>query len=230
MWGSASPRKLEKLWHIDRVDFALAFITFALVLALDLLPAMIAGIVLSIVYVIYRISFPGRAVLGRVPKTGDYEAISWQYGQRSGTTDSKATPVPGVIVYRFTSPLVFSNAEAFKQTGEELLIEAGAKGELPHTVVIDFEEVGYIDTTGAAAITAYLEYAQRYGVDLALARVHSGTHKILQLTGDMDEIGEQRIFDTVRDAVDAAASAAASQNQATPTAAETAGDPEDSGS
>ena len=38
MWSSASPRKLEKLWHIDRVDFALAFITFGLVLALDLLP------------------------------------------------------------------------------------------------------------------------------------------------------------------------------------------------
>ena len=230
MWGSASPRKLEKLWHIDRVDFALAFITFALVLALDLLPAMIAGIVLSILYVIYRISFPGRAVLGRVAETGDYEAISWQYGRRSGATDSQAKPVPGVIVYRFTTPLVFSNAEAFKQTGEALLIEAGAKGELPHTVVIDFEEVGYVDTTGSAAITTYLKYAQRYGVDLSLARVHSGTHKILQLTGDLDEIGEQRIYDTVRDAVDAATSAAASQNQTTPTSSEAAGDPEDSGS
>ena len=70
MWGSASPRKLERLWRIDKVDFSLAFITFLLVLALDLLPAMIAGIVLSIVYMHLSVSFPGRAVLGRVGRDG----------------------------------------------------------------------------------------------------------------------------------------------------------------
>ena len=33
-------------------------------------------------------------------------------------------------------------------------------------------------------------------------------HKLLQLAGVMDEIGEQRIYDTVRNAVDAATSSA----------------------
>jgi MFS superfamily sulfate permease-like transporter len=211
MWGSASPGKLERLWRIDKVGFSLAFITFLLVLALDLLPAMIVGIVLSIIYVIYRISFPGRAVLGRVAATGDYEAIAWQYGRRSGTTHSKAKAVPGVIVYRFASPLVFSNAGAFKSTGEALLIEAGAKGTLPHTVVVDCEEITYVDDTGAAAVTGFFDYARRYGVDLSLARVHSGTHKLLQLAGVMAEIGEHRIYDTVRNAVDAAVSSRTKQ-------------------
>ena len=211
MSGSASPHKMEKLWRVDKVDFTLAIITFLLVLALDLLPAMIVGIVLSIGYMIYRISFPGRSVLGRVEEDGDYEAMKWQYGRRSGTTHSQAKAVPGVIVYRFGGPLVFSNADAFKQTGETLLIEAGSKGELPHTVVLDFEEVIFVDTSGSSAITAYLEYAQRYGVDLALARVHSGTHELLKLSGDLDEIGEHRIYDTVRNAVDAVTAAASKQ-------------------
>ncbi len=212
MWRSASPRKLVRLWPIDRVDFALAFITFFLVLALDLLPAMIAGIVLSILYMVYRISFPGRAVLGRNDASGDYEAMSWQYGQRRGTTDSEAKPVPGLIVYRLSGPLIFSSADAFKSTGESLLIEAGAKGALPHTVVIDFEETVYVDTSGAAALTDFFAYAQRYGIELSLARVHSGTHRLLQLTGAMDEIGEHRIYDTVRNAVDAATSSTAAQS------------------
>jgi SulP family sulfate permease len=112
--------------------------------------------------------------------------------------------VPGVIVYRFSAPLIFSNAGAFKATGEEILIDAAAKGPLPHTLVIDFEEVFLVDDTGASAITSLFEYAQRYGVDLSLARVHSGTHEILRLSGVMEEIGEQRIFDTVRNAVAAA--------------------------
>ena len=78
-------------------------------------------------------------------------------GSRAVTREKgnpKAHPVAGVIVYRFDAPLVFSNAEAFKDTGRKLLIDAGAKGALPSTMVIDCEEyVFYADFTGAAALS-----------------------------------------------------------------------------
>jgi MFS superfamily sulfate permease-like transporter len=204
MWGSANPAKLEKLWRIDRVDFALGLITLVLVLALDLLPAMIAGIVLSIIHLIYRTSFPGRAVLGRVADTGDYDTMSWQYGRRIGIGNPHAHPVPGVIVYRFEAPLIFSNADAFTQSGKDLLIKAGSEGPMPTTMVIDCEAMAYVDTTGSAALTELLRFAQRAGTDLALARLHANARKLLELTGAMDEIGDHRIHDTVRHAVDAA--------------------------
>jgi MFS superfamily sulfate permease-like transporter len=165
---------------------------------------MVAGIVLSIIYMVYRVSFPGRETLGRVPDTGDYVVKHWLYGRRHGEAHPEAETVPGVIVYRFSAPLIFANAGAFKNTGETVLIEAAAKGDLPDTLVIDFEEVFLVDDTGAAAITSLFEYAHRYGVEVALARVHSGTHEILRLSGVTDEIGEDRIFDTVRNAVAAA--------------------------
>ena len=203
MSDSASPAKLRRLWHVDKIDFAVGAATFLVVLLTDLLPAMIFGIVLSIVYMVYRVSFPGREILGRVPETGDFVVTDWVYGRRKGSVHPEAEPVPGVIVYRFSGPLVFSNATAFTNTGERLLIDAAATGPLPHTLVIDFEEVFLVDDTGAAAIAGLYNYAQRYGVDLALARVHAGTHKILESSGVTDEIGEHRFYDTVRDAVDA---------------------------
>jgi SulP family sulfate permease len=174
---------------------------------------MVVGVVFSIIYIIYRISFPGRAVLGRVAETGDFEAISWVYGQISGTTHSQAQAVPGVLVYRLSSPLIFANAEAFKNTGESLLIQAGAKGSLPHTVVIDFEEIFLVDDTGASALTDFFDYAQRYGVDLMLARVHSGSHTLLKMAGVIEKIGEDHIYDTIRNAVDAANSSAAEDSE-----------------
>jgi MFS superfamily sulfate permease-like transporter len=195
------------LWRIDKVDFGLALITFLLVLSLDLLPGMVAGIILSVIYMVYRVSFPGREILGRVPETGDFVVKKWLYGRRHGEAHPEAHAVPGVIVYRFSAPLIFSNATAFTNTGQDILIEAAEKGSLPHTLVIDFEVVFLIDDTGASAIRSLFEYAQRFGVDLSLARVHSGTHKLLQLSGVTDEIGEQRIYDTVRNAVAAATKA-----------------------
>ena len=207
MSGSANPAKMERLWKVDKIDFTFAVITFLMVLTFDLLPAMIAGIVMSIIYMVYRVSFPGREVLGREPETGDYVAKDWLYGRRHGEAHPEAEAVPGVIVYRFSAPLIFSNATAFTDTGKGILIDAAKKGPLPHTLVIDFEEVFLIDDTGAAAVSSLFEYAHRYGVDLALARVHSGTHRLLELSGVTGEIGEQRIYDTVRNAVDAVGTA-----------------------
>ena len=82
-------------------------------------------------------------------------------------------------------------------------VDGGAHAALPSALVIDCEAVTHFDTTGAAAMTSTLRYGQRYGVELVLARLHLGARRLLEPTGDMDEIGEHRVFDTVRHAVNA---------------------------
>ena len=208
MWGSANPNKVLKLWKENKVDFALGLITGVLVLAWNLLPAMVVGILLSIATMIYRVSFPARAELGRDKKTGDFEAVRWMYGSKLPVYGLKregglaeAQPVPGVIIYRFSGPLVFATAEGFKGTGQQLLIDAGAKGPLPKTLVIDCEEMFYADTTGAAALHSLKTYADRYGVEIALARLHAHARKALEDDGVLAEIGEDRVYRTVHEAV-----------------------------
>jgi SulP family sulfate permease len=205
MSGSANPSELKTIWKIDRIDFVFGMATLLVVLAFDLLPAMVTGIVLSVVYMVYRVSFPGRAVLGVDPNSGEYVAKHWLFHGRTGESHKDATVTPGVIVFRFAAPLIFSNAEAFTKTGEQLLITAAANDEFPKALVIDFEEVYEVDSTGAAAITSLFDYAHRYGIELLLARVHSGTHELLKLAGVVDQLGEQRIHDTVHEAVTSAA-------------------------
>jgi SulP family sulfate permease len=77
MSGSANPAKLMRIWLVNRVDFVLGLITGILVLAVGLLPAMVTGIILSVVYLVYQTSFPGRSVLGRIAATGDFETMTW---------------------------------------------------------------------------------------------------------------------------------------------------------
>jgi len=111
--------------------------------------------------------------------------------------------VPGVLVYRFSAPLFFANSEAFVESAQALLVAAGEEGNLPHTMVIDFEEIFLIDGNGATAIMNLFEYAQRYDIDLAFARVHENTRQIMEILGVIDELGEDRFYPTVRSAVDA---------------------------
>jgi SulP family sulfate permease len=153
---------------------------------------------------VFRTSFPGRAELGRDEKTGEFEARTWMRGAHKGVGHPDARPVPGVMIYRFDAPLEFANAEAFKETGERILIDAGAKGPLLKTLVIDFEEVFYTDVSGAAALRALKKYADRYDVEISLARVHAHTRETLAADGVLAEIGEDRIYDSVHAAVAAA--------------------------
>jgi sulfate permease, SulP family len=211
MWGSANPAKLIRIRKVDQIDFALGLIVAIIVLAVNLLPAMLTGIILSILYLVYKNSFPGRAMLGRVEATGDFEVARWEVSHHKGADNPKAQPVPGVIVYRLDAPLVFSSAQAFKETGQTLLIEAGEEGPLPHVLVVDCEEMFYADTTGAEAVSDLFKYVQRWGVELSLARLHSEARRVLELAGTIDELGEHRVFDTVRDAVAAATGTPAGQ-------------------
>jgi hypothetical protein len=159
MWESASPKKVIKLRRDDRVDFALGIATGIMVLATDLLPAMILGIILSVIYLVYRVSSRGRAGLGQDEKTGDFEARHWVSGTRQGQGNPGAREVPGVMLYRFDAPLVFSNAGAFKASGQQILIDTAARGPLPGTLVIDFEEVLCTDASGAESIRGPKRYA-----------------------------------------------------------------------
>jgi sulfate permease, SulP family len=201
MWGSASPKKVMKLRRDDRIDFVLGIVTGIAVLATDLLPAMVLGIILSIIYLIYRVSFPSRAELGRDEKTGDFEALHWMSGTKQGAGNPGARGVSGVMLYRFDAPLVFSNADAFKASGQQILIDTAASGPLPPALVIDFEEVFYTDASGAESIRELKRYASRYDVEILIARLHADAREILARDGVLAEIGEDHIYDSVHAAV-----------------------------
>ena len=64
MSGSANPAKLTRIWNTDRVDFALGLIVGIIVLAWNLLPAMVTGIILSVIYLVYKTSFPAAPCSG----------------------------------------------------------------------------------------------------------------------------------------------------------------------
>jgi hypothetical protein len=49
-----------------------------------------------------------------------------------------------------------------------------------------------------------LEYAQRYEIEMLLTRIHVGTHKLLELSGVLNVLGEERIHPPVRSAVNSA--------------------------
>ncbi len=199
MWNSAKPDELINFWRISRIDTAAGILTAIIVLTVDLMPALLAGMALSVVALVYNISFPTGAVLGRVQATGDFSASSLAIGQRTPDGFADAEPVPGMLIYRQSAPLIFSNAATFKNRLTNLLIEAAEADDLPHTVILDFEAVAYSDITGVETLKQFIAYCDRFDIEVILARVHRTTQVLMENAGMTDV--EKHAADSISHAV-----------------------------
>jgi len=189
LWHSANPRKLAPLWKIARVEFWLAVIVLVAVLTLDTLPAIILGVLISLLILIYRTSFPNTAELRRDPATGAFE---------SRKLHEDAERIRGVVVYRFEAPLIYANAGSFGAAAVDLV---NATDPPPRLLVVDCEEVSGTDYTGCEALEGLIEDMQERGIEVRLARAHEGLLARLRVSGVLARLGEERVFRRIEDAM-----------------------------
>ncbi|MCH8984711.1 MAG: SulP family inorganic anion transporter [Acidobacteria bacterium] len=178
------------LWRARRIDFGLAVAAFLGVILIDILQGIIIGIVLSLVALIYRASFPEGAELGRIEDDeGNYEFVGLDAHPDAETR-------PGMVVYRQPGSLIFSNAAAFSQQARELLWN---RTDPPASVlVVDCEQMADMDVTGAEEIVALFEELQASNVDMWLVRLHGDARITAEKAGVIDVVGEERVFPTLR--------------------------------
>ena len=178
------------LWRTRRIDFALATAAFLGVILIDILQGIIIGIVLSLLALIYRASFPEGSELGRVEdEDGNYEFVSLEAHPDAETR-------PGMVVYRQTGSLIFSNAAAFSKQARELLWNRTDPPAL--VLVVDCEQMADMDVTGTEEIVALFEELQASDVDMWLVRLHSAARITAEKAGVIDVVGEERVFPTLR--------------------------------
>jgi SulP family sulfate permease len=178
------------LWNTRKIDFALAVAAFLGVILIDILQGILVGIILSLLALIYRASFPEGAELGRLEDDdGNYEFVDVE-------ANPDAQTLPALVIYRQTGSLIFSNAAAFSQQARELL---WARTDPPASVlVVDCEQMADMDVTGAEEIIELNEELRAADVEMWLVRLHGAALTTAQNAGVTEVIGEENIMPTVR--------------------------------
>jgi len=178
------------LWQTRKIDFGLAIAAFLGVILIDILQGIVIGIILSLVALIYRASFPEGAELGRIEDDdGNYEFV--------GVANyPDARTLPGGVIYRQTGSLIFSNASAFSKQARELLWN---RTDPPASVLlVDCEQMADMDTTGAEEIISLNEELEAADVELWLTRLHGNALVTAERAGVINAIGEDRVLATIR--------------------------------
>ena len=140
-----------------RADFIAAIAAMLGVMILGTLAGLFAGVVVSLLLLLYRASRPPIAELGRVP------GISGHFSDLDRHPENR--PVEGITVLRIEGGLFFANAAAVAAD-----IRSAARSDHVHAIVIDAETMPFIDVTAAQVLDQVAREVRANGVRLVIAR------------------------------------------------------------
>jgi MFS superfamily sulfate permease-like transporter len=184
-------KALKHLWRNDKSEFFVAMAALAGVLTSGLLRGVLIGAVISMILLIRRASRPNVAFLGRIPGSRRYSDL-----ERHSDNES----MPGVLIFRPESSLVYFNADHVRDT---VVARARSTTPAPRVVVCDLSNAPHIDLAGAEMLKSLEADMRGIGARFQIVEARSGPRDRLRAEGLEERIGRIDRFTTVADAIDA---------------------------
>jgi high affinity sulfate transporter 1 len=150
-------QSLKTIYRIDRREFALSVFSTLAVVAVGAIHAILFAVSLALLRFVRIVSRPRIEILGKVPDLQGFHSVE---------RHPDAVTVPGLILLRFNSPIVFFNAPYFKH---ELIALANAAGPSLRWLVLDMLPITMIDATGLYTVGELADVLHEQAVVLAAA-------------------------------------------------------------
>jgi len=168
---------LARIGHINKTEIYIALITFGGVLLFGILAGVLIGAALSLIEILYRFTFPHMGVVGKIPGTN-------LFGSTARHPENEM--VAGVFIFRIDAPLIFANAESFKEN----FLKALALEQRPiHLAILDLDLSPITDVTAVDMIRDLITDLDRKGVTLRLANASWQVRDVLRAAGIEEKVG-----------------------------------------
>lgn len=188
LWKIPEMRRLSRLSH---VDFWLALAALLGVLTFGPLQGVFIGLILSLLWLVWRASNPSIPVLGRTPD-GSYHGSDYHLD---------TTTFPGLVILRLDGSLLFATANGLRNRLRQVTRNADPPVKV---VILDLEGTDIIDLQGSDELAEAAKELKNVQIDLYLARAKTDIKRMLRPYGALATIPEDHFFDGVDFAVAAA--------------------------
>lgn len=165
-WSMIDLQALRQAWAYDRADAMALLGTAGGVLLLGLETGIGLGIVLSMATLLYRVSTPHIAVVGRLPGSEHFRNVE-RYAVET---------IPGVLFVRIDERLFFGNLGAVEMRINQELERIGEARDL----VLVMSAVNLMDTTAVEVFAELNQDLAERGIRLHLAEVRGPVQDRLQ--------------------------------------------------
>ncbi|HET7291571.1 MAG TPA: sulfate permease [Vicinamibacteria bacterium] len=168
---------LRRLWRAHRSEFFVALAAFVGVLGSGILRGVLIGSILSLLVLMHRAARPHVAFLGRIPGTARFSDMERHHDNE---------PVPGAVLFRVDSAIVYFNAEAVR---EAVWARIDESQEPIRLAICDLSAAPVVDMAGAEMVAGLArEFAAR-GIALRVVEAHASVREMLRLEGLEQQLG-----------------------------------------
>lgn len=179
-------RSFSEYYRLSRPEFRQSIVAMLGVMTLGVLQGVLIAVGLALLKLVRQAARPRDAILGLVENNGDLYCASEEEGGRV---------VPGLIIYRFESSLVFFNSDYFSDRVRSVI--SATPNETTH-FLLDAESVPFLDISGAYTLNSLRSELAEQGITLGIARARGLFRIMLERAGVAAEIGSENLFPTVR--------------------------------
>ncbi len=178
------------LWRRHRRDFWMMLLTFVITLFIGIEEGVLAGVILSVLMVLYRSADPHFVILGNLPDSPYYKNVN-RY--------KKAITEKEILIIRFDAQLYFGNVATFKESIKKAVQDKGNDLKL---LIIDASSMNDMDSSGLHALSEIFDYLNNKNIKLYLCDVIGPVRDILKKAYLMEKLGKECFFEYVHNAVE----------------------------
>ncbi|MFT4668168.1 MAG: SulP family sulfate permease [Polaribacter sp.] len=176
------------LWHTHRSDFMMMLTTFVATLVLGIEEGVFAGVLLSIVVILYKSTKPHMAILGKLPDTNIYRNID-RY--------ETAERLDGGLIIRFDDQLYFANASFFQDRIQEIV----AQESKLQFFLLDTSNIHDIDSTGVHALEEVFNFLKKRKLPFYISGLRGPVRDRIAKEGLMERLGEKNLYLEIHQAI-----------------------------
>ncbi|KAJ8527242.1 hypothetical protein K7X08_029719 [Anisodus acutangulus] len=187
------------LWHVDKFDFLVCISAYIGVVFGNIEIGLVMAVGLSLLRVLLFVARPRTLVLGNIPDSMIYRNVE-QYPNTNN--------VPGVLILDIGAPIYFTNSSYLRERisrwidDEEEKLKSSGETTLKY-VILDMGAVGNIDTSGISMFEEVKKNLDRRDLKLVLANPGAEVMKKLNKAKFIETLGQEWMFLTVGEAVEA---------------------------
>ena len=178
---------LVRYARVRKSALVLSVIASLGVIVLGVLPGIVIAIALAVLLFFRRSWQPHGAVIGEVEGLGGWHDIE-RYPD--------AREPPGIVVYRWESPLFFANSSAFRTQVRQVVRERHATW-----VVVQCEAITDVDVSAAKMLEQLDQELNAAGVHMAFAEMRTRLQDLVRRYGLYETIDRDRFYPTLEAAI-----------------------------
>ncbi len=180
----------KNLWKLDKIEFVIYVITFISTLTIGIQQGIGIGVLLSLLFIVYNVSYPNIVVMGEIKGTNEFRNIE-RYPEAITDVD--------ILIIRLDARLFYANMNVLRDKIHQEIVDSNNSIEL---VILSGKAINGIDASSLEMLKNLIKSLNDLGIELYLTGFKGKVRDKIKQAGLADKELKNKCFISVKSGID----------------------------